>query len=127
MQLFARARETHVTQSSLLFDAVRIIGGATQRKQSVFETGERDDRPLETLRHVRREQRDARHIAILVGGSEQRRLREVALHRTAARPTLERFWILHFGPCRGAPRSPRGGRPHRRRGWRSSANTPGDP
>ena len=53
---------------------------------------------------MRREQRDARHVAILIRGRDERRLREVALHRTPPRPTFERFRILHLRPGGSARR-----------------------
>src|SRR5260221_6520139 len=38
-----RSRETHVTKSSLFFDAARLLGGATEREESILETRERSE------------------------------------------------------------------------------------
>src|SRR3989442_2981188 len=96
----SRARETHVTESSLLFDAARLVGGATQRKQSILQTRERDDRPLESLGHVRGEERDSGLVLILVHGRDKRSLGKVALDGSAG--ALGRVGILDLRPRRGA-------------------------
>src|SRR5712691_5174677 len=95
-----RAHETHVTESSLFFDATRLFGRATERKQSILQTRERDDWPLESLGHVRGEERDSGLVLILVHRRDQSSLGEVALDGSAG--ALGRVGILHLRPRGGA-------------------------
>src|SRR5881409_1854872 len=96
----SRARGTHVTQSSLLFDAARLLGRATEWEESILQARERDDRPLESLGRVHGEQRDARLVLVLVHGRDERSLGEVALDGSAG--ALDRVGILDLRPRGGA-------------------------